>query len=249
MMKFGMPALLNAPEDNAALCHRLGLHYVAAAPGDALCLRPEDAKPLREARLEEAARTGRDVWLAAKDPESLAVLAEWVNHWLNRHACPDELWDLCDEQGRPTGAIHRRGDPLGHDERHLCVHVWIRRGDGRYLITRRSPGKSMGGRWECTGGSVTAGEDSLTGALREVREETGLVLDPARGVKALTYGGPHFVCDVWLFRQEAEADDVVLLPEETCEAALADADTIRDLAAREEFVELPYLERLLAFEP
>ena len=36
--------------------------------------------------------------------------------------------------------------------------------------------------WETTAGCAVAGEDSITAALREVREEVGLELDPADGV-------------------------------------------------------------------
>ncbi|MBQ9685925.1 MAG: NUDIX domain-containing protein [Oscillospiraceae bacterium] len=248
-MQFGMPALFDAPEDNAALCHRLGLHYITDSENaDALCLYPTDTDERREALLAMAVREKKSVVLCANTAEALAALADWANHWLNRSASPDELWDVYDEQGRRTGKTHRRGDPLGEGERHLCVHIWVRTGDGRYLITRRSPNKSMAGRWECTGGSVIAGEDSLAGALREVREETGLRLDPACGQMLLTYGGEHFICDVWLFRQAVSLDEVTLQEGETCEAALADADTIRAMAAREEFVALEYLEQVLRFD-
>jgi len=53
--------------------------------------------------------------------------------------------------------------------------------------------------WECTGGSVTAGEDSLTGALREVKEEVGLDLPPENGRVAYSVVGEDFIMDAWLF--------------------------------------------------
>ena len=195
-MRFVMPALLGTREENEALCRRLGLQDVEyekdpAAPA----IRPADSDEAREALMARALREHARVLLAAETVEELEALANWANHWLNRSASPDELWDLCDDEGRPTGRLHRRGDPLGEGEKHLCVHIWIRGDDGRYLITRRSPGKSMAGRWECTGGSVLAGEDSLAGALREVREETGLRLDPACGRRVLRFGGEHYICD------------------------------------------------------
>ena len=36
-------------------------------------------------------------------------------------------------------------------------------------------------KWECVGGSMLAGEDSLTGAIREVQEELGITLDSQNG--------------------------------------------------------------------
>ena len=245
-MHFIMPALLDAPADNEALCHRLGLHFVEEQlRTGALKLFPSDGDAAREALLARAVREDKPVLLAAGTVAELETLADWANHWLNRSANPDELWDVYDDAGAPTGRTHRRGEPLGPGETHLCVHVWVRGADGRFLITRRSPNKSMAGRWECTGGSVLAGEDSLAGALREVREETGLRLDPACGERVLRFGGEHFFCDVWLFRQDVSLSKVVLQEDETCEAALADADAIRALAAREEFLAWEYLEELL----
>ena len=76
---------------------------------------------------------------------------------------------------------------MGEGEFHLVVYAWIRGGDGRYLLTKRSPNKGYPNMWECTGGSALAGDDSLTAALREVREETGLRLDPMRGRRVTSH--------------------------------------------------------------
>ena len=157
----------------------------------------------------------------------------------------NELWDVYDAAGRKTGALHRRGDPLRPGERHLCVHVWVQDPEGSFLITKRSARKSMAGLWECTGGCVVAGEESLDAALREVREETGLRLDPKRAELLLCWEGEFFLCDVYRFRQDFSPGEIKLQPGETDGAMLADAEAIRALAAAGKFVDLPYLERVL----
>ncbi len=157
----------------------------------------------------------------------------------------NELWDVYDAAGRKTGRVHRRGHPLQPGDRHLCVHVWVRRPSGEFLITRRSARKSMAGLWECTGGCVVAGEESLAAALREVREETGMSLEPEQGELLLCWEGEFFLCDVYRFRQDFTLTQITLQPGETDGARLADAAEIRALAASGSFVDLPYLERVL----
>lgn len=157
----------------------------------------------------------------------------------------NELWDVYDAAGRKTGALHRRGDPLRPGERHLCVHVWVQNAAGEYLITKRNARKSMGGLWECTGGCVTAGEESFPAALREVYEETGLTLDPARGERLLRWEGEFFLCDVYRFRQDFDPAQLTLQPGETDEARAADARTILALSAAGQFVPWAYLEQML----
>lgn len=198
-----------------------------------------------DAALEAAMHSGCRVLIEADSARALSSAVMSVALWLNRRSAPDELWDVYDDAGRPTGRTHRRGEPLGEGERHLCVHVWMRRSDGRYLLTRRAPNKSMGGLWESTGGCAVAGEDSITAAVREAEEETGLRLDPANGEFLFRYGGEHFLCDVWLFRQDVNPSEVVLQPGETDGVMLADAEEIRALEARDAFVKFEYLDRVL----
>lgn len=103
----------------------------------------------------------------------------------------------------------------------------------------------MAGLWECTGGSALAGEDSLAAALREVSEETGLRLEPAKGELLFRFSGAHFHCDVWRFVQDFDLTSVVLRPGETCDAVLADAASIRALDAVGAFFAFEDLERVL----
>lgn len=94
----------------------------------------------------------------------------------------NEIWDITDAEGRPTGRTMEKGTPMRPGEYHLSVSVWIVNDSGEFLISRRVPGKKAApGMWEAAGGSALAGEDALTAALREVKEELGLVLDPGEG--------------------------------------------------------------------
>ena len=79
-----------------------------------------------------------------------------------------EVWDLYDAKGNKTGYTLVRGRPIPEGCYHLVVSVWIINNRGEYLLSQRHPDKPYPLRWECTGGAVLSGEDSLGGALREV---------------------------------------------------------------------------------
>lgn len=121
-----------------------------------------------------------------------------------------ELWDLYNEQRELTGRDHVRGEEVPQGFYHLVVHIWIRNSKGEYLISQRSADRpAYPLMWECVGGSVTKGEDSLTGALRETKEEVGLTLSPEDGklvysVVGRVVNGVKFrdIVDVWLFEYD-----------------------------------------------
>ncbi|MEZ5498580.1 MAG: (deoxy)nucleoside triphosphate pyrophosphohydrolase [Steroidobacteraceae bacterium] len=61
---------------------------------------------------------------------------------------------------------------------------------GRILISQRTPGRELAGRWEFPGGKVAAGESDPTALARELAEELGIELRSARKVMELTHPYP-----------------------------------------------------------
>ena len=178
-------------------------------------------------------------------PQIQPALYSYIQGWLNTQSNAGELWDVYDSERRLTGRLHRRGDDLPEGDYHIVVHVWMQNSRGEYLLTKRSPNKGYPNMWETTGGSALAGDDSLSAALREVHEETGLTLDPERGKRIFEFITRETFVDVWLFLQDFSLDDIVLQEGETCGARYVDSDELRALSERGELVPYRYLDRLL----
>lgn len=91
---------------------------------------------------------------------------------------PDELFDIVDAHGLPTGLVKSRSDVHRDGSWHRAVHVWVygfRYGDPFLLFQRRSAQKdTWPGRLDATvGGHLRSGE-GVSDALREVDEEIGV---------------------------------------------------------------------------
>ncbi len=128
-----------------------------------------------------------------------------------------ELWDLLDKDRNPLGLTHPRGRqyPMPKGTYHLVVTVFTVSADGLLLLTRRAPEKNMyPGYLEVTGGSGVAGEDSLTAALRELAEETGIDGRAAGGGAGMdflcTVREPSGFMDCYLARLDTPAADVTV---------------------------------------
>lgn len=169
-----------------------------------------------------------------------------------------ELWDIMDENRNKTGRLHERGKLMRRGECHLVVQIWIVSSEGTFLISKRSPGiNGWANLWQTTGGSAVAGDDSLSAALRETKEELGIDLLPKNGQLFKQYGVLHnndegkALMDVWLFRQEVDISDVIFQPEETCDAMWASKERILHMIAEGTFIPpdeaYPYINELFAF--
>lgn len=170
---------------------------------------------------------------------------DWVQGWRNVQTSSEELWDIYDKDRNFTGRTQKRGEPLASGDYHLTVHVWLQHNDGRFLITKRAPNKGYAGLWECTGGSALSGDDSLSAALREVKEETGLTVCPENGRVILSYQGWDWFTDVWLFRQDFPLGAVELQEGETCDYKWVEAREILAMHERDEMVPFRYLKDFL----
>lgn len=90
-----------------------------------------------------------------------------------------ELWDAYDEHFQKIeGVALRRGETVPEGMYHIVVEILVRHADGTFLLMQRDPRKHFGGMWEATaGGSALQGETPMESALRELREETGIVAE------------------------------------------------------------------------
>jgi 8-oxo-dGTP pyrophosphatase MutT (NUDIX family) len=73
------------------------------------------------------------------------------------------------------------------------VLIVVRRAE-EYLVVHRSP--ENGGYWHQIAGGVEQGESPAAAAVRELREETSLVTEPAPLSSAFEYDGIHVDCFV-----------------------------------------------------
>lgn len=150
-----------------------------------------------------------------------------------------ELWDLYTRDRQLTGQTHIRGEKIPPERYHLVVHVWIRNSQGQWLISQRAASRpTFPLMWECVGGSVTADEDSLTGAIREAKEEVGVDLDPAQGKLVNSTVRDHFqdIKDDWLFLYDGEVDLANATTDEVADMRWMTVEEIRTLYESGELV-------------
>lgn len=88
-----------------------------------------------------------------------------------------EIWDAYDSNGDKLGYDLYRDESFSIPEGvyHIVAEVYTITRDKEVLVTQRHPDKPWPLKWEITGGSVLKGETPIKGALRELKEETGII--------------------------------------------------------------------------
>lgn len=129
-----------------------------------------------------------------------------------------EYWDVYDINRNKTGQVHQRGLELKEGKYHLVVAVWIKNKNNEILLTKRNAEKLWGNYWECTGGAVIAGEDSLTGAKRELLEEIGIEVTSEQLKLLGTTIHKTWFTDTYLLTKDISLSDLKLQAEEVTDA-------------------------------
>lgn len=77
-----------------------------------------------------------------------------------------------------------------------CVGALVYDAQGRLLLVQRAndPGR---GRWSLPGGKVEPGESDAAAVVRELREETGLVVKPGRLAGMVTRPAPNGLFEIY----------------------------------------------------
>jgi isopentenyldiphosphate isomerase len=97
----------------------------------------------------------------------------------------DELLDVLNGLGRPTGEVAWKSEAHRRGLWHRCFHCWVCSTDagGPYLLVQRRAATkdTWPGRLDVTAaGHLRSGEEPLTGGLRELEEELGLEVGSER---------------------------------------------------------------------
>lgn len=140
-----------------------------------------------------------------------------------------EFWDLYDINKNKLGRLHKRGLPLNNGEYHLAVEIWVKNNNDQILLTQRHPDKPWGGYWECTMGSVIAGEDSLSGAKRELFEETGIKIKDSQINFIGTLSTNDWIVDTYIAKLNSLTYDLVLQDGEVIKAKWVDLQGFEDM--------------------
>lgn len=128
----------------------------------------------------------------------------------------NEIWDLYDAQEKPLGRTHLRKDPLSAGEYHIVVEIYVVNSKREMLWTKRAARKSFPLQWEMTAGSALTGETPVQAAVRELKEETGIV---AREDELIHLGSrielDRLFMETFLLKRDVTDEEIRLQPGET----------------------------------
>ena len=126
-----------------------------------------------------------------------------------------EIWDGYNADGTLAGVDIIRGEPIPEGLYFLTVEILVRHTDGDYLLMHRDPNKSVFPDYlEATaGGGVQKGETPLEGAIRELKEETGISTESLTPIANMPYH--RMLCYQYLCITDCEKDSVTLQEGET----------------------------------
>jgi len=148
-----------------------------------------------------------------------------------------EYWDLYDINRKNLNKRHLRGNKLNEGEFHIVVNIWIINSGKKILLTQRHEEKTFPLKWECTGGSIIAGEDSLTGAIREVEEEIGIILDKKNGKLIDSITRKDDIKDIYVFEEDIDINKTKLQEKEVIAIKWITFNEFKDMVKNNEIAE------------
>ena len=151
-----------------------------------------------------------------------------------------ELWDIYDINKKKTGKTAERNVyQFKKGEYHIVVTGIIMNSKNEILISKRAKHKKFGLMWECSGGSILAGETSLEGIIRELKEELGVEFSKKEAIflKEIRKDSipPEFK-DLWLFRRNIDLKDITFPDGEAIDAKWVTINEFMKMCENKEIV-------------
>ena len=148
-----------------------------------------------------------------------------------------ELVDIYNDKHEKLNYTKGRKE-LSDGEFRLSCFVWIINDKDELLIQQRlATAKKCPNMWETTSGGAIAGDDAITGTLRELEEELGIKAEPEQlhfmglhegKCEEIFYGKPfknHEISHVYLYSEPINIKELKLQEEEVQEVCWMDFET------------------------
>lgn len=150
-----------------------------------------------------------------------------------------EYIDVLDENGNKTGEIKSREEVHKKGLWHRTVHIWVVNSNKDILMQLRSPEKkSNPNKWTTSAsGHLSAGDESLDGAIRELGEEIGIHANSTE-LEYLFTIQEHFtndnminneIVDVYIIRRDIDIKDITLQKEEVSDIRWIQKEDFKEL--------------------
>lgn len=152
----------------------------------------------------------------------------------------DEQIDILDENGNYTGKSCLKSEAHKNGYFHPTVHIWLFTSDEKILLQKRAMTKKVfPGLWDISvAGHIGAGEEIISAAIREVKEEIGLCLQPNNLIKIGTR--KHMVSHangiqdnefhhVFIAKLTSSLGELIIQKEEVDELKLFDLSVLKNI--------------------
>ena len=150
-----------------------------------------------------------------------------------------ELWEVLDDNGKPTGEIMKKYDQKVFDRGfyHLGADVWIINSDNKILIQKRAKQKKLEPNvWAMTGGSVILGENSKDTIVRESKEELDIDIN-ANDLKLITkFKTGNVWIDTYILKCDYDIPKMKFQEDEVSDVKWATWTEINDLVNSGKFI-------------
>lgn len=150
-----------------------------------------------------------------------------------------ELWDIYTLDKKKTGKTAERGIyEFKEGEYHIVVTGIILNSKSEILISKRAPYKKYGLMWECNGGSILAGETSLDGIIRELKEELGVEFSKKEAIylKEIVDKENYDIKDLWLFKRDIKDEEITFPDGESTEFKWVDIKQFMEMYNNKEII-------------
>lgn len=151
-----------------------------------------------------------------------------------------ELWDIYDINKKKIGKTAERDVyKFKEGEYHIVVTGIIMNSKNEILISKRAEHKKFGLMWECSGGSILAGETSLEGIIRELKEELGIEFSKKEAIflKEIRRDKiPPDFKNLWLFKRDINKKEITFPDGESIDAKWVTIDEFMKMCRNKEIV-------------